>query len=427
MASNSVIPSFPIFNDVDGNPLESGYIYCGDPGFNPEVAPKNIFWDAALTVPAAQPIRTIGGFPSRSGAPAMFYTDGDYSLTVRNKNSSLIYSSLNSTFEINIDKYGDTISIVSRAVYMENTSGVADSLILARPDTTINEVAAYYDGLTILFDTAFTNTGATVANIDGLAVKKVRTASDADLSAGAILAGVSYFMVYNTALDSGAGAFELKDMQPQDTYAKLWDPQSVTHNFTSDADYTLTSEQNLYGRIVLTDTSAFLTTSRNIVTDNIQKTFIIQNNTLQILTVKTLAGTGVDVNPGVSRTLYNDGTNIIDGVGEVTGSNIITAWVTFNGTLGTILESYNVSGLTKNATGNFSIIPTVPLDTINFGVAGSCNLVTGSSGCIVVRSDTASTVNSINVKTGIPGTAGSTVLSLQDRDYTTVYIYGGMN
>lgn len=122
MASNSVIPSFPIFNDIDGSPLESGYIYCGVTGLNPEVSPKDIFWDEALTIPAAQPIRTIGGYPSRSGTPAMFYTDGNYSLTVRNKNSSLIYSSLTRTFEV------DASDIANQMVASVDT--IADMLAL---------------------------------------------------------------------------------------------------------------------------------------------------------------------------------------------------------------------------------------------------------------------------------------------------------
>jgi hypothetical protein len=94
-------------------------------------------------------------------------------------------------------------------------------------------------------------------------------------------------------------------------YAKLWDSQTVTHNITSDSNYTLTATQNLYGRIIITDTGVVLTAARDIIVDGNEKNFTVYNNTAQILTVKTLAGTGIDIDAGVSILLYNDGTNVI--------------------------------------------------------------------------------------------------------------------
>ena len=92
MTANSVLPSFPTFKDVDGLPLEAGFIYIGLPNLNPEVAPKQAYFDKELTIPAPQPIRTIGGYPSRNGTPSQIYVDGDFSLTVRDKNGALIYN-----------------------------------------------------------------------------------------------------------------------------------------------------------------------------------------------------------------------------------------------------------------------------------------------------------------------------------------------
>lgn len=92
MTANSVLPSFPTFKDVDGLPLEGGFIYIGLPNLNPEVAPKQAYFDKELTVPAPQPIRTIGGYPSRNGTPSQIYVDGEFSLTVRDKNGALIYN-----------------------------------------------------------------------------------------------------------------------------------------------------------------------------------------------------------------------------------------------------------------------------------------------------------------------------------------------
>lgn len=91
---SSIVSPFPVFNDLDGTPLESGYIYIGTANLNPEVSPINVFWDAALTVPAAQPIRTVGGYPSRNGSPGNVYVSaGTYSITVRNRNQVFVFGS----------------------------------------------------------------------------------------------------------------------------------------------------------------------------------------------------------------------------------------------------------------------------------------------------------------------------------------------
>ena len=90
-----------------------------------------------------------------------------------------------------------------------------------------------------------------------------------------------------------------------------WRNQTVTHDMASDADYTLTATQNRYGRVVITDTNPFLTVARNIVVADEQKQFIFKNDTLQTLTVKTSAGTGIAVLAGATIWLLSDGTNVI--------------------------------------------------------------------------------------------------------------------
>lgn len=130
MSANSINSPYPIFTDVDGNPLESGYIYIGQPNENPQSVPKSVYWDAAMSVPAAQPIRTSGGYPVRNGTPARLYVDGDYSITVRNKNSSFIYSAAQSTERIS----GDLISSIgsNKVIYNQGGAGAVDRTATAR-------------------------------------------------------------------------------------------------------------------------------------------------------------------------------------------------------------------------------------------------------------------------------------------------------
>jgi hypothetical protein len=94
--STSIVSPFPIFNEIDGTPLDGGYIYIGTANLNPETSPVNVYWDAALTIPAAQPIRTIGGYPSRMGTPSSVYVSAtSFSITVRNINKVFVYNSAN--------------------------------------------------------------------------------------------------------------------------------------------------------------------------------------------------------------------------------------------------------------------------------------------------------------------------------------------
>jgi hypothetical protein len=92
MTALSIQPTFPIFTDIDGQPLEAGYIWIGTANLNPITNPISVFWDAALTLPAAQPIRTIGGYPVNAGTPARLYVNSDYSIQVQNRNGSVVYS-----------------------------------------------------------------------------------------------------------------------------------------------------------------------------------------------------------------------------------------------------------------------------------------------------------------------------------------------
>jgi hypothetical protein len=97
MSALSIQPTYPIFTDIDGQPLEAGYVWIGQANLDPQVNPINVYWDAALTVPASQPIRTLGGYPSNSGTPARLYVNSDYSIRVQNRNGSTVYSAPTAT------------------------------------------------------------------------------------------------------------------------------------------------------------------------------------------------------------------------------------------------------------------------------------------------------------------------------------------
>jgi len=104
-----ITQKYELFKDVDGDPLENGYIYIGTAGLNPETSPITVYFDEALTLPASQPLRTSGGYVQNAGTPANIYIDSDYSITVRNKNETLIYTSLSNNAEAGLSSSVDTI------------------------------------------------------------------------------------------------------------------------------------------------------------------------------------------------------------------------------------------------------------------------------------------------------------------------------
>jgi hypothetical protein len=87
---NPITNLIPQFFDTDGQPLDAGYLYFGTANLNPETDPITVYWDSAGTQPAAQPIRTVNGYPSRYGTPGVLYLASSYSFALRNKKGLLV-------------------------------------------------------------------------------------------------------------------------------------------------------------------------------------------------------------------------------------------------------------------------------------------------------------------------------------------------
>ena len=130
MALTQVTGPYPIFTDLDGTPLDDGYLYIGAINDDPETNPIQVFWDANLTIPATQPIRTSNGYAYRNGTPALLYTGGEFSITIRNKrNEFVLYSPVG---------YGFDPAAVSASVVKNDFTGdgvEVDFVLSASPST----------------------------------------------------------------------------------------------------------------------------------------------------------------------------------------------------------------------------------------------------------------------------------------------------
>lgn len=93
MTAQTVLEPYPFFADRNGVPLTDGKIYIGVAGANPITNPTSVYYDAALTQPAAQPIRTSAGYAMNSGTPTRLFVNVEqYSLLVQTVAGATVYS-----------------------------------------------------------------------------------------------------------------------------------------------------------------------------------------------------------------------------------------------------------------------------------------------------------------------------------------------
>lgn len=151
MSTIEVQPPYPAFAGTDGQPLENGYIWIGAVNLSPQVNPIAVYWDSAQTIAAPQPIRTLNGYPVRSGTPARFYVTDDYSIQVLDSRGSVVYTSLNgnafpgSTGNLYVNATGDgtttvfAVSFVPNAIFINGVYQNQSTYTFAAGDVTFSE------------------------------------------------------------------------------------------------------------------------------------------------------------------------------------------------------------------------------------------------------------------------------------------------
>lgn len=81
----------PIFLDATGSLLDAGYIYVGIANGDPQSQPIAVFWDQERKIPAAQPLRTLGGVIVNGATPSQVYiAETDYSLRILDADFQLV-------------------------------------------------------------------------------------------------------------------------------------------------------------------------------------------------------------------------------------------------------------------------------------------------------------------------------------------------
>lgn len=128
MTLTQLAPPYPIFTDKSGSPLDNGYLYFGTVNLNPETNPITVYYDTAFTQPAAQPLRTSNGYVMRNGSPAAIYVNSYFSVTVRDKNKSMVIYSP-SGYGITP---GTSVSSTDQMTYNEGSTGAVNRVLTNR-------------------------------------------------------------------------------------------------------------------------------------------------------------------------------------------------------------------------------------------------------------------------------------------------------
>ena len=89
-----------------------------------------------------------------------------------------------------------------------------------------------------------------------------------------------------------------------------------------------TTSESRCAILELTDTGTALTGAGTVVCPTNTKLYIVDNNTAEIITVQTAAGTGVAVPVGKTMLVYCDGTNVVEGVTHANSLSLGTSTVT---------------------------------------------------------------------------------------------------
>lgn len=85
---------FPYFPDAGTN----GYIYIGSANQDAQTNPITVYRDEELTIPWAQPIRTLNGYPAYQGAPSGIYAAvTTWSITVKDNNQRQVIRDANAS------------------------------------------------------------------------------------------------------------------------------------------------------------------------------------------------------------------------------------------------------------------------------------------------------------------------------------------
>ncbi|MEX3725792.1 hypothetical protein AB3504_19535 [Acinetobacter baumannii] len=142
--SNKITTPFPLFSDIDGSPLNAGFLFLGESGKDAEQFPIVVYWDEAKTQVVSQPVSTRNGFIVRNNFPAkIFIEEESCSITIKNQSGTLIQK---------VETY-DQLSTVKGVKALIETEKQRALLAESTLQTNINNEASRASAAEVVLDT----------------------------------------------------------------------------------------------------------------------------------------------------------------------------------------------------------------------------------------------------------------------------------
>jgi hypothetical protein len=140
----------PIYIDGRGALLDAGSIYIGEANKDPLLFPVAVFFDSALTIPAAQPLRTLSGvIVNGQNVVTVFTAADDYSMLILDadglavgggyiastqETASVDYQPLDSDLTaiaaLSTTAYGRALLTLANTAALKTATGIPDCLPL---------------------------------------------------------------------------------------------------------------------------------------------------------------------------------------------------------------------------------------------------------------------------------------------------------
>jgi hypothetical protein len=141
-----IVTPFAQFFSTDGKPLNNGIIYIGTAYLDAQSNPIPVFWDDALTIPAAQPIRTLNGYAVRNGAPARIFCNAvNFSMTVQTSTGRTVWAVQDATSVPALSNPQGSAQIGFIAAGLEAVARTAESKM--RDIVNVKDFGAICDGV----------------------------------------------------------------------------------------------------------------------------------------------------------------------------------------------------------------------------------------------------------------------------------------
>ena len=150
MALRTPLPVQPnlYMTDTEGRPLDNGKVYFGQAGKDPQMSPIGVFYDAALTLFAAQPIRTKSGFLNNAGNTVGIYAAATtYSVKILDANDRQVLYLANMTQGEDFNAAISAEITRSRAAEAENKALIVAEV--ARSNLKYSEIDAKTNALDV--------------------------------------------------------------------------------------------------------------------------------------------------------------------------------------------------------------------------------------------------------------------------------------